>query len=124
MTRNSDPFQPSRRGFLGLAGLGAGVGLAGGLGLTAGPASAAKLTTKARIVIIGAGAGGTALVNRLVQRLDGAADHHHRRPGRASVSARPVAGGGGAETGLLCGVAHGGLAAAGHYPGDGNRCGH
>lgn len=72
MTRNSDPFQPSRRGFLGLAGLGAGVGLAGGLGLTAGPASAAKLATKARIVIIGAGAGGTALVNRLVQRLEGA----------------------------------------------------
>ena len=51
-------------------------------GLAAGGAAAAALTTpsdvraqvatKARIVIIGAGAGGTALANRLVTRLDGA----------------------------------------------------
>lgn len=56
----------SRRGFLGL--------VAGGLA-TAGavdPARAAKVKTKARIVMIGAGAGGTALVNRLVDRLNGA----------------------------------------------------
>ena len=59
-------FRPSRRGFIGL-------GL-GGLAMVAAvkPASAAKVQTKARIVIIGAGAGGTALVNRLVGRLDGA----------------------------------------------------
>lgn len=36
------------------------------------PAQAARLQTKARIVVIGAGAAGTALVNRLVERLDGA----------------------------------------------------
>ena len=56
----------SRRGFLGL--------VAGGLA-TAGavtPARAAKVKTKARIVMIGAGAAGTSLVNRLMDRLDGA----------------------------------------------------
>ncbi len=36
------------------------------------PAEAAKISTKARIVIIGAGAAGTALVNRLMNRLEGA----------------------------------------------------
>lgn len=36
------------------------------------PARAAKVATKARIVVIGAGAAGTALVNRLVERLVGA----------------------------------------------------
>jgi sulfide:quinone oxidoreductase len=56
----------SRRGFLGLGA--AGLATAG-LGL---PARAAKVATKARIVIIGAGAAGTALVNRLVERLEGA----------------------------------------------------
>ena len=56
----------SRRAFLGL-------GLAG-LAATqlGGPAQAQRVATKARIVVIGAGAAGTALVNRLVQRLDGA----------------------------------------------------
>lgn len=38
----------------------------------AGPARAAPVATSARIVIIGAGAGGTALANRLARRLDGA----------------------------------------------------
>ena len=56
----------SRRAFLGL--------IAGGLATAAAvqPASAAKLQTKARIVMIGAGAAGTSLVNRLMDRLDGA----------------------------------------------------
>lgn len=56
----------SRRGLLGLSLAGAGLAT---LGL---PAQAAKVATKARIVIIGAGAAGTALVNRLVHRLEGA----------------------------------------------------
>ncbi|WP_050527920.1 NAD(P)/FAD-dependent oxidoreductase [Pseudorhodobacter aquimaris] len=55
----------SRRGFLGL--------VAGGLAIAATtPAKAARIKTKAKIVMIGAGAAGTALVNRLVDRLDGA----------------------------------------------------
>ena len=56
----------SRRGFLGLGAAGL---LTAGLGL---PALAARIATKARIVIIGAGAAGTAMANRLVERLDGA----------------------------------------------------
>ena len=57
---------PSRRSFLALGAVGAAVA---SFGL---PARAARVATKARIVIIGAGAAGTALVNRLVDRLDGA----------------------------------------------------
>jgi sulfide:quinone oxidoreductase len=81
-------IQTSRRGFLGL-------GL-GGLALAAAvqPATAAKLSTKARIVIIGAGAAGTSLVNRLVTRLDGAAitildpsAEHLYQPGLSLVAA-------------------------------------
>lgn len=64
----TDPnqFAPSRRAFLGMA--------AGGLALAgaAGPARAEKIKTTARIVILGAGAAGTAMANRLVARLDGA----------------------------------------------------
>lgn len=56
----------SRRAFLGLGAAGLA---AASLGL---PARAARVATKARIVIIGAGAAGTALVNRLVERLEGA----------------------------------------------------
>lgn len=56
----------SRRAFLGLGAAGLA---AASLGL---PVRADAIATKARIVIIGAGAAGTALVNRLVQRLDGA----------------------------------------------------
>ena len=78
----------SRRAFLGL-------GLAG-LAATqlGGPAQAQRIATKARIVVIGAGAAGTALVNRLVQRLDGAeitildarAEHFYQ-PGLSLVAA-------------------------------------
>lgn len=57
--------QTSRRAFLGLA--------AGGLALAAAaPAQAQRVKTSARIVILGAGAAGTALANRLSSRLDGA----------------------------------------------------
>ena len=57
---------PSRRGFLGLA--------AGGLALAAAsrPSRAQAVRTKARIVIVGAGAGGTGMANRLAERLEGA----------------------------------------------------
>lgn len=57
----------SRRGFLGMA--------AGGLalaGAAATPVRAQRVKTQARIVILGAGAAGTTMANRLVQRLDGA----------------------------------------------------
>ncbi|MBK5933554.1 sulfide:quinone oxidoreductase [Rhodovulum imhoffii] len=56
----------SRRAFLGFA--------AGGLALagTSGQARAENVKTSAKIVILGAGAAGTALANRLADRLDGA----------------------------------------------------
>lgn len=57
----------SRRGVLGMALAGAAAA-----GLGAAPAQAARVQTSARIVIIGAGAAGTAFANRLMQRLDGA----------------------------------------------------
>lgn len=79
---------PTRRGFLGLAA--SGVALAS-MGL---PARAAKVATKARIVVIGAGAAGTALVNRLVERLEGAEitivdgrKEHLYQPGLSLVAA-------------------------------------
>lgn len=59
-------FAASRRAFLSLGAAGI---TAASLGL---PVRANAIATKARIVIIGAGAAGTALVNRLVQRLEGA----------------------------------------------------
>lgn len=78
----------SRRGFLGLAASGAVLAT---MGL---PARAARVATKARIVIIGAGAAGTALANRLVQRLDGASitiidarKEHLYQPGLSLVAA-------------------------------------
>jgi sulfide:quinone oxidoreductase len=63
----SDRPAASRRAFLGLA-------AAGGLAAATlpGPARAARIRTAARIVILGAGAAGTALANRLDARLDGA----------------------------------------------------
>lgn len=78
----------SRRGFLGL-------GMAGLVAASFGPqARAARVATKARVVIIGAGAAGTALVNRLVHRLDGAAitiidarAEHLYQPGLSLVAA-------------------------------------
>ena len=60
-------FKLNRRQILSLA--------AGGTALAATGAverADAQIATKARIVIIGAGAGGTALANRLVSRLNGA----------------------------------------------------
>ncbi|WP_439140516.1 NAD(P)/FAD-dependent oxidoreductase [Roseicyclus sp.] len=57
----------SRRSFLGLIAAGGG---AAALGVPR--AKAAMRSTNARIVIIGAGAAGTALANRLVRRLEGA----------------------------------------------------
>ena len=78
----------SRRAFLGLA--------AGGLAMAATglPVRAARVSTTARIVIIGAGAAGTALVNRLVDRLDGASltvidarKEHLYQPGLSLVAA-------------------------------------
>ena len=81
-------FLTSRRGFLGLAAASAAAVAAGK------SAQAELLPTKARIVIIGAGAGGTAMANRLVQRLDGASitivdprvDHLYQ-PGLSLVAA-------------------------------------
>ena len=57
----------TRRGFLALAAGGAALAAAG-----PGTQAAAKVRTQAHIVILGAGAAGTALANRLVDRLDGA----------------------------------------------------
>ena len=57
----------TRRQFFGLAAGGAAAAT-----LVAGNEARAQVSTKAKIVIIGAGAAGTALVNRLVRRLDGA----------------------------------------------------
>ncbi|SDW66287.1 NAD(P)/FAD-dependent oxidoreductase [Roseicitreum antarcticum] len=56
----------SRRGFLALGAAGAALA---SVGL---PAVAARVATRAKIVIVGAGAAGTAMANRLVERLDGA----------------------------------------------------
>lgn len=79
---------PTRRGFLGLAVVGAGLAALGS------PAKAAKVATKAKIVVIGAGAAGTALVNRLVERLEGAEitiidarKEHLYQPGLSLVAA-------------------------------------
>lgn len=81
-------IQASRRAFLGL--------IAGGLATTTAvqPARADKVQTKARIVIIGAGAAGTSLVNRLMDRLDGAditildpSSEHYYQPGFSLVAA-------------------------------------
>jgi sulfide:quinone oxidoreductase len=59
-----------------------------------GPVRAAPVKTSARVVIIGAGAGGTALVNRLIGRLDGASitiidpsEKHLYQPGLSLVAA-------------------------------------
>jgi sulfide:quinone oxidoreductase len=59
-------INPTRRQVIQLAGAGL---MAAAL---FGNASTAKVATRARIVIIGAGAAGTAMANRLVERLDGA----------------------------------------------------
>lgn len=61
-------FTASRRTFLGMAA--GSLALAAGTGST--PVHAAKTRTSAKIVILGAGAGGMAIANRLVDRLEGA----------------------------------------------------
>lgn len=63
----SSNFQSSRRGFLSLMASGAAIGALG-----TSQTAQAKTKSSAHIVIIGAGAGGTALANRLVRRLEGA----------------------------------------------------
>ena len=81
-------LRTSRRAFM-------GIGAAGLTALMAGTeARAAKLATKARIVSIGAGAAGTALANRLVERLEGAEitlvdgrKEHVYQPGLSLVAA-------------------------------------
>ncbi len=78
----------TRRGFIGLGALGA-------LALASPPAAKAdRLRTKARIVIIGAGAAGATLANRLVGRLEGARitlvdprKEHLYQPGLSLVAA-------------------------------------
>lgn len=87
----ADSFEPkiSRRGVLGMALAGAAF-----TGLATEPARAQPVPTNAHIVIIGAGAAGTALANRLVQRLesaritiiDGRAEHLYQ-PGLSLVAA-------------------------------------
>lgn len=79
----------TRRGLLALAGAAAA---AATVGLQAAPAKA--VTTSAGIVIIGAGAAGTGIANRLVQRLDGAKititdprPEHLYQPGLSLVAA-------------------------------------
>jgi sulfide:quinone oxidoreductase len=62
----SDNRGPGRRAFLGLAAAGVT------LGALNRPVAATRIATSARIVIVGAGAAGTAIANRLVTRLDGA----------------------------------------------------
>ena len=84
-----DTVQTSRRAFLAWAAAGgAAVALPGGR------VEARAVRTNARIVIIGAGAAGTALANRLVRRLDGAAitlidprTDHLYQPGLSLVAA-------------------------------------
>ena len=63
---NLKDITASRRGFLGLS-----LGSLAAASISA-PAQAARIATKARIVIVGAGAAGTALANRLTERLEGA----------------------------------------------------
>ncbi|WP_029619283.1 NAD(P)/FAD-dependent oxidoreductase [Pseudorhizobium marinum] len=83
-----DRLVASRRAFLGAAAAGMAAASTGF------PARAQKLQTKAHIVIIGAGAAGTALASRLVERLEGAqitvldgrAEHFYQ-PGLSLVAA-------------------------------------
>jgi len=83
---NKNAFISNRRGFLGL--------MAGGAALSTvtSPAQAAKVKTKAKIVILGAGSGGLDMANRLANRLDGASitvidgkKEHWYQPGQTLV---------------------------------------
>ncbi|TCS59757.1 sulfide:quinone oxidoreductase [Primorskyibacter sedentarius] len=86
--KNINGIQASRRAFLGFA--------LGGLATAAAvpPAAGQQVQTNARIVIIGAGAAGTSLVNRLWRRLEGAditildpSAEHLYQPGLSLVAA-------------------------------------
>ena len=79
-------YIPSRRGFIGM--------MAGGaaLAMATKPGQAAKVKTKAKIVILGAGAGGLDMANRLARRLDGASitvidgkKEHWYQPGQTLI---------------------------------------
>lgn len=67
----TEDFQTSRRAFLALAAAGGAAATLPGAKAQA-QAEAQPVSTTARIVIIGAGAAGTSLANRLVRRLEGA----------------------------------------------------
>ncbi len=81
-------FAATRRGFLGLAAGGAA------LATTAPAVQSSTVRTSARIVILGAGAGGASIANRLANRLDGAQitildgrQQHWYQPGFTLVAA-------------------------------------
>src|SRR6056297_983272 len=81
--------ETSRRGFFGLA-----AGGAAALAVAPGTARAEPVRTSARIVILGAGAAGTAMANRLTERLEGARitivdgrQEHWYQPGFTLVAA-------------------------------------
>lgn len=86
MTEHSE-FSATRRGFLGLA--------AGGAALAAaGPGPAQTVRSNARIVILGAGAAGAGMANRLARRIEGARitvidgrPQHWYQPGLTLVAA-------------------------------------
>ncbi|MFN4100728.1 MAG: FAD/NAD(P)-binding oxidoreductase [Pararhodobacter sp.] len=78
----------TRRAFLGLAAGGAALAASGGAGL------AQRVRTPARIVVLGAGAGGAAIANRLATRLQGATitivdgrQQHWYQPGFTLIAA-------------------------------------
>lgn len=89
--RNRKGHSMDRRQFLKIAAAGGG---AAALAAPSSQAAPAPVATKAHIVIIGAGAAGTALANRLVHRLDGAKitiidprKEHLYQPGLSLVAA-------------------------------------
>jgi len=85
---NQLDFNATRRGFLGLAAGSAALAAGGGA------VQAQRVATSARIAIVGAGAGGTAIANRLANRLDGATitiidgrQQHWYQPGFTLIAA-------------------------------------
>jgi len=82
-------MRTTRRGLLALAG-----GAAAGVAVGAGASRAQTVATNAKVVIIGAGAAGTGIANRLVRRLEGAEitiidarPEHLYQPGLSLVAA-------------------------------------
>lgn len=83
-----DAFKATRRGFFGLAAGSAALAASGGT------VQAQRVQTSARIAIVGAGAGGTAIANRLANRLEGATitiidarQQHWYQPGFTLIAA-------------------------------------